>query len=99
MESPLLYSWPSKGALTSHDYSHDRESAGQAEPYLREFLEFVARETGAKSVSIIAHSMGNQLLLPALRELKRAAPAKRHDIAGDSGCARRGPGCVREYRP
>jgi esterase/lipase superfamily enzyme len=72
---PLLYSWPSKGALTVHDYSHDRESAGQAEPYLREFLELVARETGAKSVSIIAHSMGNQLLLPALRDLRRMAPS------------------------
>ena len=71
----LLYSWPSKGALTVHDYSHDRESAGQAEPYLREFLELVARDTGAKSVSIIAHSMGNQLLLPALRDLRRMAPA------------------------
>jgi esterase/lipase superfamily enzyme len=72
--APLLYSWPSKGALTLQEYSHDRESAGQAEPYLREFLELVARDTGAKSVSIIAHSMGNQLLLPALRDLKRTAP-------------------------
>ena len=34
----------------------------------------MARETGAKSVSVIAHSMGNQLLLPVLRDLKRAAP-------------------------
>lgn len=72
---PLLYSWPSMGSLTLHDYSHDRESSGQAEPYLREFLELVARDTGAKSVSIIAHSMGNQLLLPALLDLKRMAPA------------------------
>ena len=40
-----------------------------------EFLELVARDTGAKSVSIIAHSMGNQLLLPALRDLKRMSPA------------------------
>jgi esterase/lipase superfamily enzyme len=72
---PLLYSWPSMGSLTLHDYSRDRESSGQAEPYLREFLALVARDTGAKSVSIIAHSMGNQLLLPALRDLKYAAPA------------------------
>jgi esterase/lipase superfamily enzyme len=72
---PLLYSWPSMGSLSLQDYSHDRESSGQAEPYLREFLELVARDTGAKSVSIIAHSMGNQLLLPALRDLKRMAPA------------------------
>jgi esterase/lipase superfamily enzyme len=73
--APLLYSWPSMGTLKLQDYSHDRESSGQAEPYLREFLELIARDTGAKSVSIIAHSMGNQLLLPALRDLKRRAPA------------------------
>ena len=73
--APFLYSWPSKGALSSQDYSYDRESSGQAEPYLRQFLEVVARETGAKSVSVIAHSMGNQLLLPVLRDLKYAAPS------------------------
>jgi esterase/lipase superfamily enzyme len=72
--APFLYSWPSKGALSSQDYSYDRESSGQAEPYLRQFLEIVARETGATSVSIIAHSMGNQLLLPVLRDLKWAVP-------------------------
>jgi esterase/lipase superfamily enzyme len=72
--APFVYSWPSKGTLGFQDYSYDRESAGQAEPYLRDFLELVARETGAKSISVIAHSMGNQLLLPVLRDLKRMAP-------------------------
>jgi esterase/lipase superfamily enzyme len=73
--APFLYSWPSKGALSRHDYSYDRESSGQAEPYLRQFIDTVARDTGAKSVSVIAHSMGNQLLLPVLRDLKRMAPS------------------------
>jgi len=72
--APFLYSWPSKGQLGVQDYSYDRESAGAAEPYFREFLELVARDTGAKSVSVIAHSMGNQLLLPVLRDLRRSAP-------------------------
>jgi esterase/lipase superfamily enzyme len=72
--APFLYSWPSKGQIGFQDYSYDRESSGQAEPYLRQFLEFVTRETGAKSVNIIAHSMGNQLLLNVLRDLKRNAP-------------------------
>lgn len=72
--APFLYSWPSKGQLGVQDYSYDRESAGAAEPYFRQFLELVARETGAKSVSVIAHSMGNQLLLPVLRDLRRSAP-------------------------
>lgn len=72
--APFLYSWPSKGQIGLQDYSYDRESSGQAEPYLKQFLEFVTKETGARSVSVIAHSMGNQLLLPVLRDLKRNAP-------------------------
>ncbi len=76
--APFMYSWPSKGQLGLQDYSYDRESSTQAEPYLRQFLEFVTRETGAKSVNIIAHSMGNQVLLNVLRELKRISPAEVH---------------------
>ena len=72
--APFLYSWPSKGQIGLQDYSYDRESSGQAEPYLKQFLAFVTRETGATSVSVIAHSMGNQVLLPVLRDLKRTAP-------------------------
>ncbi|MEL6871847.1 MAG: alpha/beta hydrolase [Pseudomonadota bacterium] len=70
--APFVYSWPSKAKLVS--YSYDRESAGQAEPYLKQFLELVARSSGAKTVSVIAHSMGNQLLLPVLRSLKDSLP-------------------------
>jgi len=72
--APFLYSWPSKGTIGLNDYAYDRESSSQAEPYLREFLEMVARDTGATSVSIIAHSMGNQVLLPVLRQLKGTVP-------------------------
>lgn len=73
--APFVYSWPSKGQFGVQDYGYDRESSTAAEPYLKEFLEMVARESGAKSISIIAHSMGNQLLLPVLRELRRSTPA------------------------
>ncbi len=68
----FLYSWPSGGAVAS--YTYDRESAQASEPYLRQFLEMVVKETGAKSVSIIAHSMGNQPLMDVLRDMKSAAP-------------------------
>ena len=33
--SAVPLQWPSKGALSSQDYSYDRESSSQAEPYLR----------------------------------------------------------------
>jgi esterase/lipase superfamily enzyme len=70
-----VYSWPSKGAVGLADYGYDRDSAGQAEPYLKQFLELVIRKSGATSISLIAHSMGNQLLLPVLKDLKNATPA------------------------
>ena len=68
----FLYSWPSGGAVAS--YTYDRESAQASVPYLREFLEMVVKQTGAKSVSIIAHSMGNQPLMDVLRDMRSSAP-------------------------
>jgi esterase/lipase superfamily enzyme len=70
--APFLYSWPSGAGIAGYPY--DRESAQQAEPYFQQFLLMVLKETGAKKVSIIAHSMGNQLLLQVLRNLDRSNP-------------------------
>jgi esterase/lipase superfamily enzyme len=71
--APFMYSWPSASGVTG--YIYDRDSAEQAEPYLRRFLEIVVKETGAKNVSLIAHSMGNLPLLRVLRELGPNLPA------------------------
>ncbi len=70
--APFAYSWPSGGGLAS--YTYDRESSGQAEPYLKQFIELVIKQTGAKSVSVIAHSMGNQPTLQVLKDLKASKP-------------------------
>ncbi len=66
--APFLYSWPSGGSVAS--YTYDRESVEQARSYLHEFLDLVVKDSGAKSVSIIAHSMGNQLMLDVLRDMR-----------------------------
>jgi esterase/lipase superfamily enzyme len=68
----LLYSWPSGSGITTYNY--DRESSEQAEPYLRDFLALVVKDTGAKSVSVIAHSMGNMPLLRVLQALGPSLP-------------------------
>lgn len=68
----FLYSWPSGGNVAS--YTYDRGSAEQAEPYLKKFLQMVIRESGAKSISLIAHSMGNELLLRVLERMKPDVP-------------------------
>jgi esterase/lipase superfamily enzyme len=72
--APFLYSWPSKAEVGGAPYAYDRESVTQAEPQFRRFLDMVTGETGAKTVSIIAHSMGNQLVLNTLRDVRRSAP-------------------------
>jgi esterase/lipase superfamily enzyme len=71
----FLYSWPSAGDFTG--YVYDRESSEQSEPYLRDFLDIVMRDTGARSVSVIAHSMGN---LPLLRVLQALGPKLPNDV-------------------
>lgn len=74
--APFVYSWPSGGKIAS--YTYDRASAEQAEPHLAEFLDFVIKETGAKSISLIAHSMGNEVLLRVLDRMRLEAPAGVH---------------------
>ncbi|MBX9590483.1 MAG: alpha/beta hydrolase [Hyphomonadaceae bacterium] len=68
----FLYSWPSGGGVAG--YGYDRESATQTEPHLKEFLALVLKDSGAKSVSVIAHSMGNLPLLNVLRDLGPSLP-------------------------
>jgi esterase/lipase superfamily enzyme len=68
----FLYSWPSGGGVAG--YTRDRENATQAELYLKEFLTLVVKETGARGVSVVAHSMGNLPLLNVLRELGPSLP-------------------------
>ena len=68
----FAYSWPSGGAVAS--YTYDRESAGAARPYLRRFLDLVVKETGAKAISLIAHSMGSQPLLEVLKDMRSSTP-------------------------
>lgn len=70
--APFVYSWPSGGNVAS--YTYDRGSAEAAEPHLAEFLDMVVKQTGAKSISLIAHSMGNELLLRVLERMRPSVP-------------------------
>lgn len=72
--APFLYSWPSGGAVTT--YGWDRESAEGARDYLRQFLDTVIEESGAKAVSLIAHSMGNIALMDVLRDMSNVTPTE-----------------------
>jgi esterase/lipase superfamily enzyme len=69
---PFVYSWPSGGKIASYTYDHG--SVEQAEPRLAEFLKLVVEKSGAKSISLIAHSMGNELLLRVLERMRPKIP-------------------------
>lgn len=64
---PIFYSWPSQGKLL--DYAVDETNAVWTVAHLRQFLADVARQSGAKQIHLIAHSMGNRALTGALRDL------------------------------
>jgi hypothetical protein len=58
--APILYSWPSKAAVKA--YVADGETIDLTKKQLVRFLAAVAKESGAKVVHLIAHSMGNRAL-------------------------------------
>lgn len=72
---PIAFSWPSRSSFLR--YSADEEAAEISSEPLEAFLELVAQESGAERIHLIAHSMGNRVMLEALKSLKQrnVAPA------------------------
>jgi esterase/lipase superfamily enzyme len=66
---PVFFSWPSHANAAR--YTFDETNALASDTYLREFLETLVRQCGAKKIHLLAHSMGNIVLTDALRELTR----------------------------
>jgi len=64
--TPVLFSWASSGKTTG--YIYDKESANAARDDLEATLRMLAK-TKAKSIDIVAHSMGTWVTMEALRQL------------------------------
>jgi esterase/lipase superfamily enzyme len=62
--SVLVFSWPSAGEVIMYD--QDQTNAQAAVPHLAEIFRLLSKEIGKKNVYIVAHSMGNQVLVNAL---------------------------------
>lgn len=69
---PLLFSWPSDGELTA--YASDREDATWSVRYLVTLLDELKTKHPNTPIHLIAHSMGNQVLLGALQQLALQSP-------------------------
>jgi esterase/lipase superfamily enzyme len=68
--APIAYSWPSDGRTAN--YVKDETDIEWSTPSFERFLLMVAETTGARTVHIIAHSMGNRALVNALAAIARS---------------------------
>jgi len=65
--APVFFSWPSQGELLG--YVTDRNNSAWTASHLKDFLLKVHQQSGAESIHLIAHSMGNRALGTAIKSL------------------------------
>ena len=63
---PILFSWPSRGAVGLRAYQDDRENAKNSRDAVEQLLDTIAANPSVKEISIVCHSMGCFLTLDAL---------------------------------
>jgi esterase/lipase superfamily enzyme len=64
----ILYSWPSHGEINPIAYNKDGRNAELSIPHFREFLIQLEGIQGVKTISVVAHSMGNRVVMHGLAE-------------------------------
>jgi esterase/lipase superfamily enzyme len=67
--APILFSWPSQGSAAPLGYQRDVRNADLAAELLYRILEQLTHLRPGIRVHVIAHSMGNRVLAPALERL------------------------------
>ncbi len=65
---PVCYTWPSQGTLLG--YSVDETNAEWTTTHLQQFLLELVSNSGAKSINVIAHSMGNRPMTAAMEQIR-----------------------------
>ena len=68
-----FFSWPSKGDLLP--YSADESRVELAEKHFVSFVELLTKAHGLEEINILAHSMGNRLVLRTVESLLRLKQA------------------------
>lgn len=68
----ITYSWPSAAATAS--YGSDLDMAELTAPHLALFLQDLRKQTGTRTIHLVAHSMGSRVLTMALDRLALMNP-------------------------
>jgi esterase/lipase superfamily enzyme len=63
---PILFSWPSQGAASLSSYEYDRKVAMKSGAPLEQVLDTVSSNPSIKEITLVCHSMGCLVALPAL---------------------------------
>lgn len=77
------FTWPSLGRTDPFAYGLDEKAANASVDSFVTFLATVAGVSGAEKIHIVAHSMGNQILLKALSKIRSEL------LASGSGLSRK----------
>ena len=84
--APILFTWPSAGNVFAYEY--DRDSANYSRYALENLLRYPQDDPEVKTISILAHSMGNWVTLEALRQMAirdgRVAPKVKVILLADA---------------
>ena len=84
--APILFTWPSAGNVFAYNY--DRDSANYSRDDLEKLLRYLQNDPQVKTISILAHSMGNWVTLEALRQMairdRRVVPKVRVVMLADA---------------
>lgn len=64
----IFYSWPSQANW--YGYKSDKERIEMSVGQIRHFLEDLAKRSGADTINLVAHSMGNVGLTAALKDIQ-----------------------------
>ena len=69
--APVFYSWPSQANW--YGYPTDRQNIEHSVTQIKQFLLDLAHESGAETINLVAHSMGNVGLTEALKEIEQTS--------------------------
>jgi esterase/lipase superfamily enzyme len=66
-----LYSWPSEGSVPR--YTVDEANVSWSRPRFAKFIAMLRERVGADTVHVVAHSMGNRLVVETLAAMSQGA--------------------------